>query len=156
MKNHTYKSVIEWTGNKGSGTFDYRSYSRAHKILVEGKPTLEGSSDSSFRGEKSKHNPEDLFLSSLSSCHMLWYLHLCADAGVIVMRYTDNAEGQMDLEPDGSGRFTRVVLHPHVVISPESDLNLSEKLHAEANQKCFIANSCNFTIEHKPIIEKLK
>jgi len=124
MKQHQYKATIEWTGNKGSGTFDYRSYSRSHSIILEGKREILGSSDSSFRGERDKHNPEDLFLSSISSCHMLWYLHLCADAGIIVMKYVDYADGTMNLNSDGSGQFSKVLL-----------------------KMCFIANSCNFPIE---------
>ncbi len=154
MKEHNYKSTVEWTGNKGSGTFDYRSYSRSHIIMIEGKPDLQGSSDSSFRGEKNKHNPEDLFLASLSSCHMLWYLHLCSEAGVIVMKYIDQAIGVMQVSDDGSGRFKIVTLFPKINISEESDMELAISLHIQAHSKCFIANSCNFKIDCKPEISK--
>ena len=154
MKEHNYKSTVEWTGNKGAGTFDYRSYSRSHIIMIEGKPNLQGSSDSSFRGEKDKHNPEDLFLASLSSCHMLWYLHLCSEAGVIVMKYVDHAIGIMEIRSDGSGQFKNVTLYPKIIISSASNLELAESLHAEAHSKCFIANSCNFKIDCNPNITK--
>jgi len=94
MKKHNYSIELEWTGNKGSGTFDYRSYSRNHKFIIEGKPTeLLGSSDPNFRGDATRYNPEELFLSSISACHMLWYLHLCSDNGIIVHEYIDKAEG---------------------------------------------------------------
>lgn len=78
---HHYKATIQWTGNKGTGTDDYRTYERSYEVKVAHKPTLLGSSDPAFRGDKAKHNPEDLLIASLSTCHMLWYLHLCAEAG---------------------------------------------------------------------------
>ena len=111
-KKHNYAVKIEWTGNKGSGTDDYRNYERSHTITIEGKPAILGSSDTAFRGDGSKHNPEDFLVSSLSTCHMLWYLHLCADAGVVVVNYVDNAKGIMKQLVDGSGFFTEVTLYP--------------------------------------------
>ena len=151
---HQYRTTIEWTGNKGSGTFDYRSYSRSHTIAIEGKPTIQASSDSTFRGERQKHNPEDLFVSSIAGCHMLWYLHLCADAGIIVLKYIDHAIGQMKIHPDGSGQITEIVLSPTVTISPDSDPEVAKSLHKEANKMCFLANSCNFPIRHLPHVLK--
>lgn len=153
MNKHTYKAHLEWTGNKGSGTFDYRSYSRSHTISIEGKPLILGSSDASFRGEKSKHNPEDLFVSSISACHMLWYLHLCSDHGIVVLQYDDHAEGHMIVEKEGSGRFENITLSPTVVVSPESSTELAEKLHEKAHKMCFLANSCNFKIACEPVIK---
>lgn len=146
MKTHHYKSIIEWTGNKGAGTFDYRSYSRSHIIKMEGKADILASSDSSFRGNAAKHNPEDLFVSSIAGCHMLWYLHLCSDAGVVVMSYEDHVTGIMELHEDGGGKFSEVVLHPQVTLSPESDQTLALSLHEKAHTMCFLANSCNFPI----------
>lgn len=149
---HLYNPTVEWTGNKGSGTFDYRSYSRSHTIIVDGKPDILASSDSSFRGEKSKHNPEDLFVSSISGCHMLWYLHLCSDNSIIVLKYSDQSEGVMIINQDGSGQFEKVVLKPQVVISSESSIEMAESLHQQAHKMCFIANSCNFPIICEPTI----
>ena len=71
---------MTWTGNTGTGTREYRGYERAHEYLVPGKPVIPGSSDPNFRGDKTHYNPEELLVMSLSSCHMLWYLHLCAEA----------------------------------------------------------------------------
>jgi organic hydroperoxide reductase OsmC/OhrA len=88
-KSHRYQVQVLWTGNTGQGTDNYKSYERSHKITVEGKPAILGSSDPAFRGDKSKHNPEELLLASLSSCHMLWYLHLCAEASIVVTDYFD-------------------------------------------------------------------
>ena len=150
IKQHQYSIKVEWTGNKGSGTFDYRSYSRNHTISHEGKsePIL-ASSDPNFRGEQEKYNPEELFVSSLSGCHMLWYLHLCAINDVIVLEYIDHPMGTMEEDVDGSGRFTEVVLRPVVVVSKKEMIPKANELHAKANKMCFIANSCNFEIKHE-------
>jgi len=152
QKEHHYSATIQWTGNKGSGTDDYRNYERSHEIIISGKTTLLCSSDTPFRGDKSKHNPEDLLLSSLSSCHMLWYLHLCADAGVIVIEYSDTATGTMIEKETGGGHFTEVTLHPIVKVSDQSMISKAIELHAKANEKCFIANSVNFKVNHQPTI----
>lgn len=152
MKHHHYKTTIEWTGNKGSGTSNYRDYERSHTISVESKPVIEGSSDPAFRGDKTKHNPEEMLLSSLSSCHMLWYLHCCSEAGIIVTNYTDHATGTMEETPNGSGRFIEVVLNPIVTITDETQIEKAIELHQKANEFCFIANSVNFPVKHAPKI----
>ena len=150
MKNHYYKVDIKWTGNSGKGTSNYTAYERSHTISVNGKAVINGSSDPSFRGDKTKYNPEELFVASLSTCHMLWYLHLCSEAGVVVINYEDNARGTMQETEDGSGHFAEVTLHPTVVISDKSMIEKANELHDKANKLCFIANSCNFPIHHKP------
>lgn len=147
-KQHLYKTNLVWKGNKGSGTMDYRSYDRDFEVEINGKTPIQGSSDSVFLGDKSKYNPEDLLLSSVSSCHMLWYLHLCSKNGIVVIDYKDNAEGIMSENADGSGRFTEIVLKPEVVISNASDINIANALHSDANKMCFIANSLNFPVKH--------
>lgn len=114
---------------------------------------VEASSDPAFRGDSTKYNPEELLVASLSSCHMLSYLHLCTVAGVVVTAYTDNATGIMEQTPDGGGHFTEVTLNPVVVVSDESMVNKANELHHQANQLCFIANSCNFPVVHKPTCE---
>lgn len=149
-KEHQYKTALTWTGNKGSGTMDYRSYDRNYVISIDHKADLSGSSDSAFLGDKTKHNPEDLLVSSLSSCHMLWYLHLCSQNDIIVMDYKDNAVGIMIEEPDGSGRFTEVTLNPIVTITNKADIEKANSLHEQAHKMCFIANSCNFPVKHQP------
>lgn len=152
MKSHKYKATIKWTGNKGQGTSGYRNYDRSHTISIGNKIDLLGSSDAAFRGDSSKHNPEDLLLSSLSACHMLWYLHLCAEAGVVVTDYKDDATGIMSERENGSGRFIQVTLHPHVTVMNAEMKDKAMQLHHEANEFCFIANSVNFPINHQPII----
>lgn len=148
---HTYHTQLHWTGNLGSGTSGYRAYSRDHEIQVEGKPMLPGSSDPTFRGDPSRYNPEDLLVSSLSACHMLWFLHLCTDAGIVVTAYSDNATGTMTETADGSGRFSEVILHPQVTVAEAAMVERAQALHAAAYRMCFIANSCNFPVRHEAV-----
>ena len=150
-KIHHYLVSVKWTGNNGTGTNDYHSYDRSHTILVDNKVSIEGSSDPAFRGDDTKHNPEELFVAAISSCHMLWYLHLCSTAGVIVTGYADNVTGTMIETSNGGGKFTEVVLHPTVTVTNESMIENARALHQRANELCYIANSCNFPIQHQPV-----
>ncbi|MCW2237265.1 OsmC family protein [Azospirillum canadense] len=144
---HRYSATVTWTGNQGSGTSGYKAYSRDHDIAIPGKPVIAGSSDPAFRGDATRHNPEDLLVASLSACHMLWYLHLCAVNGVAVTAYRDDASGTMT-EGDGHpGRFTEVTLRPHVTIAAGSDHAKAESLHHAAHEQCFVANSMNFPVK---------
>jgi organic hydroperoxide reductase OsmC/OhrA len=152
MKEHSYKVNMRWTGNDGQGTQTYRAYRRDHVIRTEGKPEIAGSSDPSFRGDPARYNPEELLVAALSSCHMLSYLHMCAVNGVVVTAYEDTASGTMQERPDGSGVFTRVVLHPRVTITAASDPARARALHHDAHEKCFIANSVNFPVDQEPEI----
>ncbi|NND33103.1 MAG: OsmC family protein [Saprospiraceae bacterium] len=151
-KIHHYHTHLVWTGNLGTGTDAYRKYERSHEIHIQGKPIIKASSDPSFRGDASKHNPEELFLAALSGCHMLWYLHLCSEAKIIVMEYTDDAIGNMIEEQSGAGRFSEVILKPQVKITDSSKILEAEALHKKANAMCFIANSCNFPVKHEVVV----
>lgn len=153
MKEHMYQVRVDWTGNDGSGTKSYASYRRDHTIACPGKPVIGGSSDPSFRGDPSRYNPEELLVASLSACHMLWYLHLCAVNKVIVIDYRDDARGTMQETADGSGKFVRVELRPVVKTSADSDRDKAIALHEEAHRYCFIANSMNFPVEVKAAVE---
>jgi len=148
MKKHEYKLTVKWTGNKGEGTSHYTAYERSHLISSTNKPDILCSSDSAFRGDKTKYNPEEFLLAALSSCHMLQYLHLCADAGVVVIDYVDAASGTMTETSAGGGHFTEVTLHPMVIVSNKSSVQLAESLHTKANELCFIASSVNFPVNH--------
>ncbi|MEX1240905.1 MAG: OsmC family protein [Cyclobacteriaceae bacterium] len=152
MKNkiHHYSSTVSWTGNRGAGTLDYGAYSRDHDISMEGKPVIPGSSDPSFRGDKSRYSPEDLLVSALSGCHMLWYLHLCAVNGVVVVEYADEAVGEMSENNDGSGQFAKVTLHPRVMVTDPGMVEKAKSLHGDAHRMCFIARSVNFPMFHIP------
>ncbi|NJB37857.1 OsmC family protein [Croceivirga sp. JEA036] len=154
MKQHHYTLRLKWTGNTGQGTKDYKSYQRDHLISIKDKQVqIPGSADPNFRGDPTKYNPEELFLSSLASCHMLWYLHLCSTENITVLTYIDNPIGIMAEEANGSGKFTNVILHPEVTIKEEDKIELAKRLHHKANQFCFIANSCNFEIKHEPVVK---
>lgn len=151
-REHRYACVVRWTGNAGTGTSAYRDYRRDHEIAAGSKPVIPGSSDPAFRGDRARWNPEELLVASLSACHQLWYLHLCADAGVVVTAYEDHAEGVLAEEANGGGRMTRVVLRPKVTISANSDAGLAKSLHAKAHAMCFIARSMNFPVTHEPTV----
>ena len=151
MKRHNYEIKVKWTGNEGKGTLNYKSYNRNHKIIIRGKyDAINGSSDPSFLGDKTRYNPEELFISSLSACHMLWYLHLCSVHNIVVNEYFDNAIGIMEEIENGSGKFTEVTLYPTVRITDKNSIEKANALHKEANKMCFIANSCNLKIRHIP------
>lgn len=150
-REHHYRVSVEWIGNRGSGTCGYQAYSRDHLIEAAGRPAILGSADPAFLGDKARWNPEDLLVAATSACHKLWYLHLCADAGICVVAYADEAQGTM-AESD-KGRFTRIVLRPRVTIRAGGDAALAARLHHEAHEQCFIANSLNFPILCEPLIE---
>jgi organic hydroperoxide reductase OsmC/OhrA len=151
LKRHAYPVTVRWTAVDGEGTKSYRSYSRAHSIGGDGKPEILASSDPAFRGDASRYNPEELLVASISSCHMLWYLHLCSVNAITVVDYRDDASGTMEEADDGSARFTRVTLHPAVTIAAGDSAKALE-LHHEAHRLCFIARSVNFPVEVAPEI----
>ncbi len=142
---HHFSAKLAWTGAAKGSTSSYESYSRDYVVEVPGKPPLAGSADQVFRGDASRHNPEDLLVMSLSACHMLSYLAEAARAGVHVVAYSDEAGGAMQMR-DGKMRFTDVGLRPQVVIAAGSDVALAERLHRQAHEHCFIANSVNFRV----------
>ena len=151
-KSHHYATTLTWTGNTGEGTASYRGYERAHEIAAEGKPAILGSSDPSFRGDPARWNPEELLLASISPCHQLWYLHLCAVNGVVVTAYRDEATAVMVEDETGGGRFESAILRPRVTISA-GDPATALALHHQANAKCFVANSLNFPVGHEASVE---
>ena len=156
MKEHNYAVRVLWTGNTGDGTKSYKSYRRDHEIAAEGKPTIPGSSDPAFRGDRTRYNPEELLVASLSTCHMLWYLHLCAVNGITATSYEDAPSAVMREKPDGSGEFVQAVLKPRVAISPGDDPVKALSLHQEAHRLCYIARSVNFPVEIQPEISHVR
>ena len=105
-----------------------------------------------FRGDSARYTPEELLVASLSTCHMLWFLHLCADAGIVVTEYEDAASGEMSENADGSGEFTLVILRPRVVITDSARIADAMALHPLAHELCFIARSVNFPVQHEPMV----
>jgi organic hydroperoxide reductase OsmC/OhrA len=149
---HRFSARVIWTGAAEGVAAAYDGYSREYQILIDGKPPLRGSSAPVYRGNAGLHNPEDLLVASLSACHMLWYLHLCTDAGIHVSAYLDDAEGTLEGRA-GKMAFTEVILRPRVTIV-QGDAARAMALHQDANRACFIANSVNFPVRHDPVIER--
>ena len=152
---HEYIARVIWDGNLGEGTSSYTSYGRQYHVVVAGKPDLAGTADPAFRGAADKHNPEELFLTSISACHMLFYLTLCARRGIRVVAYEDDVKGSMTVDASGGGRFEEVTLHPRVTIANGEDAASAVQLHETAHELCFIANSCCVPIRHEATVQVL-
>jgi organic hydroperoxide reductase OsmC/OhrA len=152
-REHVYDAaVVRWTGDRGGGTSSYTGYDRAHTVVAPGKPVIRASSDPAFRGDPEAWNPEELLVASLSACHLLWYLHLCAVNQIVVTGYEDQPRGVMLEDDGGGGRFIRVTLRPAVTVATAGMLEAARDLHAEAHERCFIANSVTFPVEHEAIV----
>ncbi|MDH6198629.1 organic hydroperoxide reductase OsmC/OhrA [Mycobacterium frederiksbergense] len=155
-RSHRYEVEVTWTGNTGSGTSGYRDYARDHEVVgvdSPGKPPILGTADPAFRGVPQRWNPEELLVVSLSQCHMLWYLALCAREGITVTAYHDRPVGTMNEDAEGSGSFVEVTLRPQVGITSGDRVDDAAKLHHEAHRMCFIANSVNFPVLIEPTTE---
>jgi organic hydroperoxide reductase OsmC/OhrA len=148
---HVYETTISWTGNRGRGTTSATSYDRSHVVRATGKPELSMSADPAFRGNPALYNPEELLVSALSSCHMLWYLALCAKAHIIVKAYEDRPTGRLVEGAPGGGRFVSVLLRPIVTIET-GDIEAARRLHDDAHRECFISNSVNFPVTCEPTL----
>ena len=148
---HHFDCRLVWTGAQKGGTTRYEAYSREAQIEIDGKPPLSVSAAPPFLGDPALHNPEDLLVAALSTCHFLSYAALCARGGIEIVAYEDRAHGTMDRR-DGKVRFTEVVLRPRVTIAAGGDVAKATALHARAHAVCFIASSVNFEVRHEPEI----
>ena len=149
-KEHTYRVGARWTGNLGDGTASYRGYSRDHEITAPSKEVIAASSDPSFRGDTTRYNPEELLVASLSGCHLLWFLHKCVDAGVVLEEYDDEPVGTMTEDADGGGQFTSVVLRPRARFRGDVDDEALRALHDASHALCFVSRSVNFPVRVEP------
>ncbi|KAA5973667.1 MULTISPECIES: OsmC family protein [unclassified Pantoea] len=147
---HNYTSRIFWTGNLGTGTSGYKAYARTWDIAISGKEVIHCSNDPLLGGDASKMNPEDLLISSLSACHMLWYLHLASDAGITVLGYEDSPLATGEISKGGAGRFISAVLRPTITVAEETNLDAATAIHHEIHKVCFIARSVNFPVSCEP------
>ena len=145
-KQDSYTSRIRWTGDRGQGTKTYLGYDRTWTVEAPGKAVVECSNDPLLGGDRTKYNPEDLLLSSLSACHMLWYLHLASDAKIMVQGYVDEPMGIGEISPNGAGRFLSATLRPTITVERGADLVRAEAIHHEIHKFCFIARSVNFPV----------
>lgn len=146
-----FKVQTKWS-SKVTRDFELFSNPRTHKVHINGKEALTVSAAKAFKGDGTKHNPEDLFLAALSSCHMMSYMYLCKKNNITLVDYNDETSGQLKANEDGSGAFISIELNPIVTILEKNEIDLALSLHKEANRLCFIANSCNVPINHKPQI----
>jgi organic hydroperoxide reductase OsmC/OhrA len=151
-RTHHYELALTWTGNTGTGTSGYRDFERSHDLSADGKPVIPGTADPAFRGVPDRWNPEELLVASLSQCHMLWFLVLCAKEGIVVTAYTDHPSGTMVETPDGGGHFSEVVLRPRVTVTAPEHAERTQTLHDRAHKLCFIANSVNFEVRTEPAV----
>ena len=149
----SYSSRVIWTGNRGEGTAGYRTYDRTWDIAVPGKPVVHCSNDPLLGGDPARMNPEDLLLSALSACHMLWYLHFAADAGIVVTGYRDDPQGVGEIGKGGAGRFVAALLRPRIRVRSGTDIAKATAIHHRIHQVCFIARSVNFPVECDPAFE---
>jgi organic hydroperoxide reductase OsmC/OhrA len=149
---HEYAARLIWDGNNGHGTETYAGYGREYRVIISGKADLTGSADAMFKGSAGLHNPEDFFLAAISSCHLLSYLALCAQHGVSVLAYEDDARGTLVFTPDGGGRFETVTLHPNVTIADSGQIALAQQLHTAAHKLCYVASSCSVPIHHEATV----
>ena len=151
---HQYAVTVSWTGDRGTGTSAYRDYGRDHLVSADGKPSIPGSADASFRGDRDRWNPEELLVAALSQCHLLTYLHLAVKAGVVVVDYRDDATGEMAQDDAGDGgEFREVVLRPMVTVADAAMVERARALHRDVPALCFIARSVNFPVRHSPTVE---
>ena len=151
-KTHHYELTVTWTGNTGAGTSGYQAFERSHEVSTDGKPTIPGSADPAFRGARDRWNPEELLVASLSQCHMLWYLVLCAKEGIVVIDYVDHPSGTLVETADGGGHFEEVSLRPHVTITTSEKMERATALHERAHALCYVANSVNFPVRTEPTV----
>ena len=149
-KLHDFASSIVWTGNRGEGTRAYKGYDRTWDIALPGKDIIHCSNDPLLGGDPAKMNPEDLLISALSACHMLWYLHLASNAGIVVTGYSDDPIGHGETLPNGAGRFLAAVLRPQISVQEGADLGFADELHHKVHDFCFIARSVNFPVSYEP------
>ncbi|RRT88682.1 OsmC family protein [Empedobacter falsenii] len=146
--NHLFKVALNWIKKEPQTDSSTRIYTKSHHISIEGKPDLEVSAAKTFKGDPNLYNPEDLLLSSLTSCHMMSYLYCCTQHKIEVISNQDHSEATLQINPDGSGKIIKVDLFPEIIISNSSQIELALSLHKKANELCFIANSCNFPVYH--------
>jgi organic hydroperoxide reductase OsmC/OhrA len=151
---HDYSLRTVWTGASRGALTAGRDYSRDLEIRIAGKPALAASTAIAYGGDDAKHNPEDLLLSALSTCHLLSYLALAARTGLPVTAYEDEASCVVDMK-DGRVRVTEATLRPTVTLAAGGDAEKATKLHAQAHQICFIANSVNFPVAIEPRVVAL-
>jgi organic hydroperoxide reductase OsmC/OhrA len=147
-----HSATTQWQRN--GKPFEVGTYSRAHRVEFEPAVGLDGNAAKENIPPGAPHapgaDPEQLFVASLSACHMLWFLSLASGRKLVVDRYVDEAEGVLEKNSDGRMAMTRVTLRPAIEFAaPPSPAVLAE-LHHKAHEKCFIANSVRTEVIVEP------
>jgi organic hydroperoxide reductase OsmC/OhrA len=147
----THTATIRWSQDEGDH-FSLGRYTRVHEIAFDGGTTIQASGapnnvPAQFSSETSV-DPEEMFVASLASCHMLWFLDFARRAGIEILSYEDEAEGVMAKNAEGRTAITRVTLRPKIECS--ADAATLEKIHHQAHEVCFIANSVKTEIVVEP------
>jgi len=149
LAEHEYTARVVWTGNRGQGTKNYKGYDRTWNMESPGKPVVACSNEPLLGGDPALYNPEDMLISALSACHMLWFLHLSSDAGIAVQSYQDDPLAIGETDKSGASRFLRATLRPRIVVPEGTDLVEANALHQEVHKYCFIARSVAFPVDYK-------
>jgi len=144
---------VEWT--RGDGDFLSGRYSRAHTITFDGGISVPGSSSPSVvpvpLSVEAAVDPEEMFIASLSACHMLWFLDFARCSGADVASYIDQADGELTKEADGRTWVSKVTLRPDARFAAPVSPERLEDLHHQAHLACFIANSVRTDIVIEPV-----
>jgi organic hydroperoxide reductase OsmC/OhrA len=146
-----HRATIHW--QRTSADFTYDSYNRAHEVLFkDGAIVLPSSSAPQFRGDAERVDPEEAFVASLSSCHMLTFLAICARKRITVDAYEDDASGHLEKGEHGKWWMGHVTLRPRVRFAPGVAVNKAtlDEIHHHAHEDCFIANSVKTEIGVEP------
>jgi organic hydroperoxide reductase OsmC/OhrA len=154
VKNHRYTATVQWQRREGEVFTDTR-YHREHVLSFDGGVEVAGSSSPSVvplpLSTEAAIDPEEMFVASLSACHMLWFLSLAAEAGLVVERYDDEASGVMSKNADGQWWMSEVTLRPRVALAAGPTESLAH-LHHRAHDACFIANSVRTAVSVHPYL----
>lgn len=136
-----HRITLQW--KRQTPDFDYKTYNRDHRVTFKNGESLGMSAAVAYKGNPSLVDPEEAFVASLSSCHMLTFLAVAANRRFIVDRYEDDATGHLEKNGNGKLAITRVTLRPRITFAPGSapDVATLEALHEKAHHECFIANS---------------
>ena len=142
---------LRW--KRTSDTFTYDTYNRAHEVTFkQGAIVLAGSAAPAFRGDAERVDPEEAFVASLSACHMLTFLAICARKRITVDAYEDDAVGTLEKNAAGKLAVTRVTLRPRVTFAPgtTADERTLSEIHHRAHEDCFVANSVKTDVTVEP------
>jgi organic hydroperoxide reductase OsmC/OhrA len=149
-----YTAQVEWQRDEHEAFTDHR-YHRSHRLRFDGGAEVPGSSSPNVvprHSDPAAVDPEEMFVASLASCHMLWFLSLAAQAGYRVDRYTDDATGTMARNAEGRLAMTLVTLRPRVAFDGAApDAAALHTLHHRAHDECFIANSVKTEVRCEPV-----